>query len=56
MQQETTPAEPPPTELLIKPPQLEGRRLDMPYKYTRRTSYTKNISDFIVLEQELSTD
>lgn len=55
VQQQTTSTEPSPTvELIIKPPQLEGRRLHKPHKYnTRRTAYKKKLSDFITQEQEL---
>jgi len=55
VQQETTHVEQPPTvELPIEPPQFEDRRLDMPHKYnTRMMAYHKNLSDFIVQEQEL---
>lgn len=55
VQQETTYIEQPPTvEVLIDPPQFEGRHLDMPHKYnTRMTAYNKNLSDYIVQEQQL---
>jgi len=53
-QQTTSTATSPTAELIIKPPQMEGRLLDTPHKYsTRRMAYKKSLSDLIAQDQEL---